>query len=201
VRPIRWLHISDFHLRTGDSWSHDVVLKAMCDDVARQRKDSISADFILATGDLAFSGSAAEYKLAASFFDAVCTASGVPKERIFCIPGNHDIDRERQKLAFQGGRHTLQSPNHVDLLLSPGEDLKTILERQKNYRTFQRSYFGRQERKDTPDGLGYISTVTIEDVRIAILGLDEQHLFEMIEDGGPLLYNGAEDQQRSFDST
>ena len=29
----------------------------------------------------------------------------------------------------------------------------------------------------------------------------EQHLFEMIEDGGPLLYNGAEDQQRSFDST
>jgi hypothetical protein len=29
----------------------------------------------------------------------------------------------------------------------------------------------------------------------------EQHLFEMIEDGGPLLYDGGEDQQRSFDST
>src|SRR6266704_3299212 len=29
----------------------------------------------------------------------------------------------------------------------------------------------------------------------------EQHLFEMIEYGGPLLYHGAEDQQRSFDST
>jgi hypothetical protein len=29
----------------------------------------------------------------------------------------------------------------------------------------------------------------------------EQHLFEMIEDGGPLLYHGGEDQQRSFDST
>ena len=28
----------------------------------------------------------------------------------------------------------------------------------------------------------------------------EQHLFEMIEDG-PLLYDGGEDQQRSFDST
>ena len=28
----------------------------------------------------------------------------------------------------------------------------------------------------------------------------EQHLFEMIEDGGPLLYDGGEDQQRSFDS-
>ena len=29
----------------------------------------------------------------------------------------------------------------------------------------------------------------------------EQHLFEIIEDGGPLLYHGGEDQQRSFDST
>src|SRR5258708_25796887 len=29
----------------------------------------------------------------------------------------------------------------------------------------------------------------------------EQHLFEMIEDAGPLLYNGAEDQQSTFDST
>ena len=29
----------------------------------------------------------------------------------------------------------------------------------------------------------------------------EQHLSKMIEDGGPLLYHGSEDQQRSFDST
>ena len=29
----------------------------------------------------------------------------------------------------------------------------------------------------------------------------EHHLFKMIEEGGPLLYHGGEDQQRSFDST
>jgi hypothetical protein len=29
----------------------------------------------------------------------------------------------------------------------------------------------------------------------------EQHLLHMIESGGPLLYHGGEDQQRSFDST
>ena len=29
----------------------------------------------------------------------------------------------------------------------------------------------------------------------------EQHLIEMIEDGGPLLHHSGEDQQRSFDST
>ena len=29
----------------------------------------------------------------------------------------------------------------------------------------------------------------------------EQHLLKMIEYGGPLLYHGGEDQQKSFDST
>lgn len=29
----------------------------------------------------------------------------------------------------------------------------------------------------------------------------DQELFKMIEYGGPLLYHGGEDQQRSFDST
>jgi 3',5'-cyclic AMP phosphodiesterase CpdA len=90
VHPISWLHISDFHMRASDSWSQDVVLKAMCEDIVRQRKEGTSADFILATGDLAFSGKVEEYELAAGFFDAVSAASGVAENRIFCIPGNHD---------------------------------------------------------------------------------------------------------------
>ena len=31
--------------------------------------------------------------------------------------------------------------------------------------------------------------------------LVEQHLFKMIEEGGPLLYHSGEDEQKSFDST
>jgi hypothetical protein len=49
MRPISWLHISDFHLRVSAAWSQDIVLKAMCEDFARQRKGGISADFILAS--------------------------------------------------------------------------------------------------------------------------------------------------------
>jgi hypothetical protein len=62
VRPIRWLHLSDLHTRVSDAWSQDAVLKAMCDDIARQRKWGMSVDFILATDDLACSGHADEYK-------------------------------------------------------------------------------------------------------------------------------------------
>ncbi len=140
------------------------------------------------TGDLAFSGKADDYALAAGFFDALTAASGVPKERIFCIPGNHDIDRDRQKLSFLGARTFLQDQNRTDALLAGGEDLETLLERQENYRRFQNSYFTGQDRTPTADGLGYVSRLTIEDVRLAIVGLDSAWLAQGgVEDHGKLL--------------
>jgi 3',5'-cyclic AMP phosphodiesterase CpdA len=181
MRPISWLHISDFHICARDSWSQDLVLKAMCDSIYQQRKEGTSVDFILATGDIAFSGKADEYRLAAIFFDSISTASGVPKERVFCIPGNHDVDRERQKLCFIGAHNFIQSQNHIDLLLSPGEEIETLLKREEietllkreeNYRNFQYSYFTGQDKSWTDDGLGYVSCITIDDVRIGIIGLD-----------------------------
>lgn len=188
MRPIRWLHISDIHIRTSDAWSQDVVLKAMCNLVAQQHADGMTLDFILATGDLAFSGKADEYKLAASFFDALSKASGVVTERLFCIPGNHDIDRERQKMCFHGARTFLQNQSQVDLLLLGGEDLETLLKREENYRQFQTFYFKAQDRTFTADGLGYVSCILIDNVRIAIAGLDSAWLAEGgIEDHGKLL--------------
>lgn len=175
-------------MRTSDTWSQDVVLKAMCDQVAQQRAVVRKMDFILATGDLTFSGKADEYRLAADFFDALSTASGVAKECIFCIPGNHDIARERQQMCFLGARTSLQDQNRIDALLSPVEDLETLLKRQENYRHFQTSYFKAQDRTWTADGLGYVSCITTDDVRIVIVGLDSAWLAEGgVGDHGKLL--------------
>lgn len=188
MRPICWLHISDIHMRVSEVWSQDVVLKAMCDDIARQRKNGLAADFILATGDLAFSGSVAEYNLVEGFLDAIGAASGVPKECIFCIPGNHDIDRQRQKMCFVGARHSAQSPNQVDSLLSSREDMETLLQRQGNYRKFRDTYFKDQEREPTEDNLGYVSIITLDNIRLAIIGLDSAWLAEGgVNDHGKLL--------------
>jgi predicted phosphodiesterase len=188
VRPICWLHVSDIHMRVISAWSQDVVLRAMCEDIARRRAEGVSFDFILATGDLAFSGKADEYRLVAELFDALSAASGVPKTKIFCIPGNHDNDRDRQKMCFRGARVSLQSQNHIDLLLSPGEDLETLLKRQEAYRNFQHSYFAGQQRILTDDGLGYVSHFVKDDVQVAILGVDSAWLAEGgIEDHGRLL--------------
>ena len=188
MRSICWLHISDFHIRKSDAWSQDVVVKALCDDISQQREDGVAIDFILATGDIAFSGKPDDYALAAGFFDALIMASGVPKERIFCVPGNHDIDRDRQKLSFLGARTFLHDQNRTDDLLAAGEDLQTLLKRQENYRHFQNTYLTGQDRTLTADGLGYITRLAIEDVRLAIIGLDSAWLAEGgMEDHGKLL--------------
>ena len=188
MRPICWLHISDIHMRVSEEWSHDVVLEAMCQNITQQRREGASADFILATGDLAFSGKVDEYRLVGEFFNALSKASGVSKERIFCIPGNHDVDRDRQKMCFQGVRHVLLSTSHVDSFLIPGEDLETLQQRQETYRNFLGSYFQGQDRAWTPDGLGYVSCVVIDDVRFAIIGLNSAWLAEGgLSDHGKLL--------------
>lgn len=179
MRPIRWLHISDIHMRPRDAWSQDVVLRAMCQDVELHRAD-LAIDFVLISGDLAYSGKPEEYALVSQFFNALAAAAHIQTERIFCIPGNHDIDRDRQKLCFRGARATLQDPNSADAFLgSPiADDFQTLLQRQNGYRAFQGTYFPDQERTTTPDGLGYVSRMTIDGVQIAILGLDSAWLAE-----------------------
>ncbi len=188
MREICWLQVSDIHMRIRDKWQQDVVLNAMATSVRLMRTQGLALDFILATGDLAFSGKPDEYKLVASFFDELADATGVPKDRIFCIPGNHDVDRERQRLSFQGARSALTSPNAVDPVLAPDDNLSTLATRQQAYREFQLTYFGAQERTATRDGLAYVAKASFEDVTIAVVGLNSAWLSEGGEsDHGHLL--------------
>ena len=178
IPSIRWIHISDIHLRSGNEWSQNVVLRAMCNSIKKESTAGKSADFILVTGDIAFSGKAEEYNLAVDFFDKIQTASGVPRDRIFCVAGNHDIDRTRKKLCFRGCRTALCNQSHVDTLLGNGDDLETLLLRQENYRQFQDSYFANRDIIRTEDKLGYVSRLNIGEVLIAIVGLDSAWLAE-----------------------
>ena len=112
----------------------------------------------------------------------------MPKERIFCVAGNHDIDRTRQSMCFSGARAELYDSNQVDIILEGGDNLEALLLRQENYRRFQTSYFTCQERTQTTEGLGYVSRLKIEEIDLAIVGLDSAWLAEGgMNDHGKLL--------------
>jgi hypothetical protein len=188
MRPITWLHISDFHLRESHAWSQDAVLSAMCAEIERRQEAGLKIDFILATGDIAFSGKQTEYELARTFFEDLSAVTGVPCDRIFIIPGNHDVDRKRQTMTFEGARLKLQSEGAIYAFLSQREERETLLARLGNFREFQESWCVGQSRAWSPDELAYVSEIEFDGLRIGIVGLNSAWLAEGdIGDHGKLL--------------
>ncbi len=196
MRVVHWLHISDFHLHEDQSTKQEAVLAAMLEDIKRRCNSGLAFDFVLATGDLAFSGKESQYALVEAFFDNLTTTVAIPRQMIFCVPGNHDIERDQRKTCFAGARHTLQNQSAIYSFLADAKERETLLERQSNFRQFQKRYFQGQQREQTDDDLGYVSVLDIDEIRIAIIGLDSAWLAEggRLDDGQLLL---GEQQVRS----
>lgn len=90
----RWIHLSDFHCTASDSYDFKTVFKPLLAEIERRRQIGFQADAVFVTGDIAYSGKAAEYQQAAAFFDTLLQAAGLDKKRLFIVPGNHDLDKE-----------------------------------------------------------------------------------------------------------
>jgi hypothetical protein len=87
---ISWLHLSDVHENEDSGHPrrrmYDHILKAVKD---RDEKPHL----VFLTGDLAFKGTAAEYKkLKADFIQPLKEA--LPEAKFFTVPGNHDLLRD-----------------------------------------------------------------------------------------------------------
>jgi 3',5'-cyclic AMP phosphodiesterase CpdA len=92
--PIRFLHLSDLHFSTAahKKIDQDRVLRGLFEMLEREQRLA-PLDLIFVTGDLANSASSEEYVLAAKFIARLLEVTGVPREKTFVVPGNHDVDR------------------------------------------------------------------------------------------------------------
>ena len=178
MRVVRWLHISDLHMREGENAQRKAVLSAMLEDIRGRIATAGQLDFVVATGDLAFSGRPSEYELVAEFLDGLAASVGLSRNMIFCVPGNHDVQRERSKMCFRGAREALENESDVYGLLADDAERDALLLRQEDYRAFEAGFLQGQEKEYTEDGLGYVSMVEVDDLRIAIMGLNSSWLSE-----------------------
>ncbi len=64
--------------------------------------------------------------------------------------------------------------SEVDLyrLLADDAERENLLLRLKRLRVFESAFFREQEREYTEDGLGFVSTVEVEDLRVAFSGAE-----------------------------
>jgi predicted phosphodiesterase len=124
---------------------------------------------------VAFSGRSEEYALATAFFDALLRITGVPKERLFVIPGNHDVDRSVISTAAAGLPGILTSRDAANQLLNDADDRSLAFRKLRGYQTWIKDYFQELLPYDN-DRYFYVRHFEAAKKKVAVLGLNSAWL-------------------------
>ncbi len=92
------LHVSDIHFRAPDCLDPSLdperpYRTILLRDVRARVRELGPVDAVLIGGDIAFKGAQEEYEVAWTWIKELAVAAGCPIERVFVVPGNHDVDR------------------------------------------------------------------------------------------------------------
>jgi tetratricopeptide (TPR) repeat protein/predicted phosphodiesterase len=124
---LRVLHVSDLHERVELDWMDDKRKNQIRSGAAGRYRvlgnnlknalntvlESGKVDLVCFSGDIADWGLPEEYKAANSRINMILETLGVPKERLFLIPGNHDVHRDDElEDVLKNLRYLTQ--NHTD---------------------------------------------------------------------------------------
>ena len=114
------LHVSDIHFKSPQcldpTQDPDFAIRTrMMRDLVKQVELLGNVGAILLGGDIAFKAATDEYETAWNWIQQLAEISGCPKERIFVVPGNHDVNRAivKQSVPTQSAQHMIASaPPH-----------------------------------------------------------------------------------------
>ena len=206
---LRILHISDLHHgqeeAKGSAWRMRRVLESKAwrenlQDIAQDGKP----DLICFTGDLAFSGQASQYTALTQFLDDLLAQLGVDKQRLFVVPGNHDIDRHTHPAAWLALRNASwqTDADKLSRWLAGGapplgfqaEWREQILARQQAYRDWHATYWPERTARFSAQAarhghhphLGYHDQLDFAGQPVHIIGLDSAWLAGDEHDMGKL---------------
>lgn len=99
-KELVWLHLSDIHFHPKTSWRDNQIRLELIEFLHEGFIDgSLSRPhLVFCTGDIAFGETNGaplkeQYGDATSFFDKLLECCELPRERLFTVPGNHDVNR------------------------------------------------------------------------------------------------------------
>lgn len=173
-KELKWLHISDFHCKENIKWSQDLVLNSLLNDVKNKYSGESRPDLIFVTGDVSFSGKKAEFSMAQDFLDKLSEVTLVEKDNIYFVPGNHDVDRDEEEDAIVGARALTRNIPELDRICLNPKRLKTLYNRQKNYRDFVNT--NRSTKIYSDSSSVHNIEIELKSIKIKILLLDSAWL-------------------------
>jgi formylglycine-generating enzyme required for sulfatase activity/predicted MPP superfamily phosphohydrolase len=165
---VTWLHVSDFHLSDKGPYSQEVILRSLVSSVKHFREEGQVPDLIFATGDIAQNGKAKEYESATKFFDDLLDAAGLNRDRLFIVPGNHDVDRSSGEFLAR----TISSEASADRFFSPDKQYPHLTLKFYAFSEWYNDYFKTIRSFPTNTTCGPAEIITIKNCRIAVLPLN-----------------------------
>ena len=118
--------------------------------------------------------------LAGVFFDQLLKITSLPKDCLFLVPGNHDVDRSSLSELSSGAISFLDNSTKVNNLLGNDRDRNLVMTRFQNYQDFIIKYMGNNG--ILFDSENYFFVKQFEQKGIAILGLNSAWLSSSKED-------------------
>lgn len=99
-KELVWLHLSDIHFHPKTAWRDNIIRRELLTFLTRRFAGGLQKpDIIFCTGDIAFGETSGaplkeQYQDAAKFFDDLLHCCDLTKDRLFLVPGNHDVNRK-----------------------------------------------------------------------------------------------------------
>lgn len=171
-----WLHLSDLHFLDQHAWRDSQPLKTLIEDLHALLKSGLRVDLVLCTGDIGFGETkteplAEQYADAKAFFDKVLEACKLSNDRLFLVPGNHDIDRSKVlKSQTEWFRSSERNPTQINQNFRDSDaEIKQAMERLGPYRQFIADHYP-NIRLD--DNATYCTKIEVNGISITITGLN-----------------------------
>ncbi len=175
MTTVTWLHLSDIHFQQAQSYDQHIVFQPLIRDIRELCEHDSQPDFIVLTGDIAQASRPEEYEMAKQFLDEVLAATGLGKDRLCLVPGNHDVDRGKNPIAANGAIATLNDRESGNDFLA-SDERANVFARFHHYHEFLRDYLGSHTPYDSPNASFYIKHLEIANQQVAILGLNSSWL-------------------------
>ena len=167
---LTWLHLSDWH-QGGKEFDREVVRDKLLEDLEKREDispDLATIDFIIFSGDVAKSAKPEEYQAAKEeLFDRILKVTGLSPDKLFIVPGNHDLNRDDLEDLPPALSKPLGSNVDVQKWLDDERKRKILLGPFHAFSDFVTAITGQNK----PD-YANVRIIPIGDKKIALLGLN-----------------------------
>ncbi|MDM8550084.1 TIR domain-containing protein [Desulfobacterales bacterium HSG2] len=172
---LRYLHLSDFHLKRKNddpvsAFNQDMVTRSMLDMVGSLKKP----DFVIITGDLAHGGKPEEYDVAEVFCNRLLEAAELDRQRLFLVPGNHDVSRKDVRSKHIKSIYPFDTQEDITETLTDPDIFPILMRKFAGFGTFVEKIRGRRLSDKSEYWFAETLTLTKEgqEHRISLLGLN-----------------------------